>query len=95
MAHSDSDIQLQVDGLSWATIKFSLKININKTECLYQPVKHLRSPPEHAEIIIDNESLAQTKNLTYLDGAVSGSSSIDGELRKRTRKATGTTNILD
>ena len=39
VAHTADDMQKLVDRFSEAAAKFSLKINIKKTECLYQPEK--------------------------------------------------------
>ena len=52
-------------------------------------MKLLRSPPEPAKIVIDNEPLVQTENFIYLGSTVSSSSRIDKELRNRTGKASG------
>jgi hypothetical protein len=45
VAHTASDMQLLVDRFAKAATQFSLKINIKKTECLYQPIKLLSPPP--------------------------------------------------
>ena len=39
VADSAADIQVLVDHFAKAAAQFSLKININKTECMYQPIK--------------------------------------------------------
>ena len=39
VAHSSEEIQKLIDRFAHAAAQFSLKINIKKTECLYQPVK--------------------------------------------------------
>jgi len=39
VAYSAEDMQMLVDCFAKVASKFSLKINIKKTECLYQPVK--------------------------------------------------------
>lgn len=42
VAHSAEDMQLLIDYVARAASQFSLKINITKTECLYQPAETLR-----------------------------------------------------
>ena len=70
-----------------AASQFSLKINIKKTECMYQPVKFICPPPEPIDITIDEVPLVKTTDFTYLGSTVSSSSKIDKELRTRTGKA--------
>ena len=87
VAHTASDMQLLVDRFSMAASQFSLKINIKKTECTYQPVKFICPPPEPIDITIDEVPLVKTTDFTYLGSTVSSSSKIDKELRTRTGKA--------
>ena len=87
VAHTASDMQLLVDRFSMAASQFSLKINIKKTECMYQPVKFICPPPELIDITIDEVPLVKTTDFTYLGSTVSSSSKIDRELRTRTGKA--------
>ena len=87
VAHTASDMQLLVDRFSMATSQFTLKINIKKTECMYQPVKFICPPPEPIDITIDEVPLVKTTDFTYLGRTVSSSSKIDKELRTRTGKA--------
>ena len=87
VAHSALDMQMLVDRFSRAAAQFSLKINIKKTECLYQPLKLLNNPPKLKDITINKIPLVQTTDFTYLGSAVSSSSKIDKELRTRTGKA--------
>ncbi|XP_068673013.1 uncharacterized protein [Montipora foliosa] len=70
-----------------AASQFSLKINIKKTECMYQPVKFICPPPEPIDITIDEVPLVKTTDFTYLGSTVSSSSKIDKELWTRTGKA--------
>ena len=55
VVYTAADMQMLVDRFSQAAAKFSLKINIKKMECMYQPVKHLHPPPE-SEVITINKS---------------------------------------
>jgi hypothetical protein len=87
VAHTASDMQLLVDRFAKAATQFSLKINIKKTECLYQPIKLLSPPPEPQVITINQMPLVQTTDFTYLGSTVSSSSKIEKELRIRTGKA--------
>jgi hypothetical protein len=87
VAHTAVDMQKLVDRFSDAAAKFSLKINIKKTECMYQPVKLIQPPPQPTDITIDQEHLVQASDFTYLGSTVSCSSRIDKELRIRTGKA--------
>ena len=57
VAHGVSEMQLLVDRFARAAAQFSLKINIKKTECLYQPVKLLQSRPELEVITVNQEPL--------------------------------------
>ena len=87
VAHTANDMQLLVDQFSKAATQFSLKINIRKTECMYQPIKLLCTPPEPNDITINQEPLVHTNDFTYLGSTVSSSSKIDRELRTRIGKA--------
>jgi len=79
VAHDAQDIQRLVDRFSLAAKQFSLKINIKKAECLYQPVKN-----QHA---VYNEALVQTKNFIYRGSTISDDARLDGELIFRMGKA--------
>ena len=87
MAHGASEMQLLVDRFARAAAWFSLKINIKKTECLYQPVKLLQSQPEPEVITINQEPLVQATNFTYLGSTVSSNAKLEKELRKMLGKA--------
>ena len=87
VAHTAQEMQSLVDRFSKAATQFSLKINIKKTECLYQPIKLLSSPPKPKDITINNTPLVQTNDFTYLGSTVSNSSKIDKELSTRIGKA--------
>lgn len=87
VAHSASDIQTLVNRFAQTAAKFSLKINIKKTECLYQPIKLLNPPPSPCEITIDQQPLTQTTDFTYLGSTISSNAKIEKELRNRMGRA--------
>ena len=87
VAHSASEMQLLVDRFARAAAQFSLKINIKKTECLYQPIKLLQPQPEPEVITINQEPLVQATNFTYLGSTVSSNAKLDKEIRNRLGKA--------
>ena len=60
VAHNAADIQLLVDEFARAAAQFSLKINIKKTECLFQPVKLFNPPPGPESIMVNQEPLVQS-----------------------------------
>jgi len=55
VAYFAEDMQMLVDCFAKAASKFSLNINIKKTEFLYQPVKIIHPPPKPVNIIINDE----------------------------------------
>ena len=65
---------------------FGLKINISKTELLYQP------PPMSIElpkmITVHDEPLKTTESFTYLDSTVTNTNSADLEVERRIQSAT-------
>ena len=87
VAHSASEMQLLVDRFARAAAQFRLKINIKKTECMYQPIKLLHPQPEPEVIMINQEPLVQASDFTYLGSIVSSNAKIDKELRNRIGKA--------
>ena len=63
VAHSTEDMQKRVDAFSDASKKFGLKINIKKTEVLYQP-NSTRTREE--DIMVDGNKLNSVLEFTYL-----------------------------
>ena len=80
-------MQQPVDRFAQTAEQFSLKINIKKTECLYQPVKNISVPPVPTEIKIKYESLVQCKDFVYLGSTISENVRLENELAYRIRKA--------
>ena len=87
VAHSAAEMQALVDKFAQAAAMFSLKINIKKTECLYQPVKLLLPPPKPCAITIDGQPLVQTTDFNYLGSTISSNAKIEKELRNRMGRA--------
>lgn len=67
---------------------FGFKINVSKTELLYQP------PPEYPrhcpEILVNGSALSTTENFIYLGSAVTSNNSSDLEVQRRIQAATKT-----
>ena len=80
VAHTAEDMQMLVDCFARAASHFSLKINIKKTECLYQPVKLIRPPPVPVDIMINNQALVKCTDFRYLGSTVSSNARIDKEI---------------
>jgi len=87
VAHDAETMQRLVDRFSKAAEQFSLKINIKKTECLFQPVKNLTAAQTPSDILVQNKNLVQTKNFVYLGSTISDSARIDSEITFRMGKA--------
>ena len=68
VAHSSEEMQNIVDAFSDASKKFGLKINIKKTEVLYQP-NSTRTREEG--IMVDGNKLNSVLEFTYLGSTIS------------------------
>ena len=84
IAHSAEEMQKIVDALSEASKKFGLKINIKKTEVLYQP-NSTRTREE--DIMVDGNKLNSVLEFTYLESTISSNGCIDDEIQWRMAKA--------
>ena len=84
VAHSSEETQKIVDAFSDASKKFGLKINIKKTEVLYQP-NSTRTREE--DIMVDGNKLNSVMEFTYLGSAISSNGCIDDEIQRRMAKA--------
>ena len=84
VAHSAEEIQKIVDAFSDASKKFGLKINIKKTEVLYQP-NSIRTREE--DIVVDGNKLNSVLEFTYLESPISSNGCIDDEIQRRMAKA--------
>ena len=84
VAHSAEEMQNIVDAFSNASKKFGLKINIKKTEVLYQP-NSTRTREE--DIMVDGNKLNSVMEITYLGSTISSDACIDDEIQRRMAKA--------
>jgi len=76
VAHSAEEMQKMVDAFSVASKKFGLKINIKKTDMLYQP----NSTRTREEIImVDGNKLNSVLEFTYLGNTVSSDGCLDDD----------------
>ena len=74
VAHSAAEMHKIVDAFANASKKFGLKINIKKTEVLYQP-NSTRTREEH--IMVDGNKLNSVLEFTYLGSTISSDGRID------------------
>ena len=79
VAHSTEEMQKIVDAFSDASKKFGLKINIKKTEVLYQP-NSTRTREE--DIMVDGNKLNHVLEFTYLGSTISSDGCIDEDIQK-------------
>lgn len=80
------DMQQIVDHFTFAADLFGLKINISKTELLYQPPPTRSNLPE--PITVHGEALKTTEAFTYLGSTITSTNSADLEVERRIRSAT-------
>ena len=84
VAHSAEELLKIVDDFSNASKKFGLKINIKKTEVLYQPNS---TRPREEDIKVDGNKLNSVLEFTYLGSTISSDECIDDEIQRRMAKA--------
>ena len=84
VAHSAEEMQKILDVFSNASKKFGLKININKTEVLYQP-NYTRTREE--DIMVVGNKLNSVLEFIYLGSTISSNGCIDDEIQRRMVKA--------
>ena len=85
VAHSAEEMHNNiVDDLYDATKKFGLKININKSEVLYQP-NSTRTREE--DIMVDGNKLNSLLEFTYLGSIIVYHGCIDDDIQRRMAKA--------
>ena len=84
VAHSAEEMQNIVDVFSNASPTFGLKINIDKTDVLYQP-NSTRTRDE--DIMVDANKLNSVIEFTYLGSTISNDGCIDDEIQRRMAKA--------
>ena len=86
VANNAVDMQQIVDHFSSAADMFGLKINISKTELLYQPPPMSIELPE--TITVHDEPLKTTESFTYLGSTVTNTNSVDLEVERRIQSTT-------
>ena len=86
MASNAVEIQQIVDRFSFAAGIFGLKINISKTELLYQPPPTPTELPE--TITFHDEPLKTTKSFTFLGRTVTNTNSVDLEVERMIQSTT-------
>ena len=87
VAHSAEDMQKLEDVFSDASTNFGLKINIKKTEVLYQP-NYTSIREEH--IMVNGNKPNSVLEFTYLGSTISSHGCIDDKIRRRMAKASAT-----
>ena len=85
VAHSASEMQSLVTSFTATAELFSLKINIKKTECLFQPAHPTSTQTE--PIIINIQLFVQATEFTYLGSIISDNARLNKEIRNRIGKA--------
>ena len=80
VAHGAESMQRLGDRFSSAANQFSLKVNIKKTWCLFQPVKNINIAQTPVDILVYDEALVQTKNFVYLESTITDNARLDSEL---------------
>ena len=86
VANNAVDMQQIVDRFSSAADMFGVKINISKTEPLYQPPPMSNELPETITVL--DEPLKTTESFTYLGSTVTNINSADLEVERRIQSAT-------
>ena len=84
VAHFAEEMQNIVDAFSNASKKFGLKINIKKTEVLYQPNATII---REEDIMVDGNKLNSVLKFTYIGSTISSNGRIDDEIQRRMAKA--------
>ena len=86
VANNAVDMQQIVGRFSSAADMFGVKINISKTEPLYQPPPMSNELPETITVL--DEPLKTTDSFTYLGSTVTNINSADLEVERRIQSAT-------
>ena len=83
-AHLAEEIQRIVNAFANASSKFGLKINIKKTEVIFQPNSTMAM---EEDINVDETTLNHVKEFTYLGSIIASDGHIEAELQKSMSKA--------
>ena len=84
VVHSAGEMQKTVDAFSNASQKFGLKINIKKTEVLYQPNS---TRTREGDIMVDLNKLNSVMEFSYLGSTISSNGCINAEIQSKMAKA--------
>ena len=82
IAHSAEEIQRIVDAFANALSKFGLKINIQKTEVMFQPNSTMTM---EEDIYVDETTPNPVKEFTYLGSIIASDGHIEAELQKNVK----------
>ena len=85
VATNHQDIQEIVDRFSAEATLFGLKINVSKTELLYQPTPD--EPFECQEVLVNGDAMKKSSHFTYLGSAVTDTNSAELQVERRTQAA--------
>ena len=85
VAHSEEALQRIASRFAAAAKHFGLKVNLSKTEVLYQPPSG--QPHIDPSIVLDGTALKSVKQFTYLGSALTSDATIDTEINNRISKA--------
>ena len=84
IAHSAEEIQRIVDAFANTSSKFGFRINIKKTDVIFQPNS---TTTMKEDINVDETTLNHVKKITYLGSIIASDGHIEAELQKRMSKA--------
>ena len=88
VAHSEEDLQKAVDAFQHAYSSLGLRLNVKKTQILYQPNP---DKPKHSiwqpSISVDGELLDNVEHFSYLGSTLSSNANINKEIEKRLHAA--------
>lgn len=87
VAHSHDDAQEVVSCFARSAQAFGLKINIKKTEMLYQPAPGSHDNNQSRPIYINNEELTSVHKFRYLGSTVMNNNKMDEEIKTRMSNA--------
>ena len=79
VAHSAEEMQKIIDAFSDALRKFGLKINIKKTEGLYQPNS---SRTREEDIMVDGNKLNSVLEFIYIGSTISSNGYMDDDIQR-------------
>ena len=84
IAHSGEEIQRIVDAFADASSKVGMKINIKRTEVMFQSIS---TTTRENVINLDDNTLNRVQEFTYLDSIIARDGHIEAEIQKKLSKA--------